>query len=79
VCVWLAVRMVSRRSGDRDKGMSQASLIAVGIITGAVGLVLLGFIVGVLLWKRRHSSEASSGEFDSSSTHPVQAFHSGAL
>jgi H+/gluconate symporter-like permease len=69
--------MVSRRSGGGNGSMSQANAIAIGIIVAAVGLVLLGFLVGLLLWKRRHASEASSDEFGSSSSRAGQPFHSG--
>jgi hypothetical protein len=57
--------------------MSQATMIAISIVSAAVGLVLLGLLIGLLLWKRRHASEASSEDFGSSSSHPGQPFHSG--
>lgn len=78
---WRAVRVVSRRTDmPGDEALSQASIIAIGIFSAAVAVVIVGVLIAVLLYKRRRYQEAYSDEYDSgdTSSNPGRAFFTSA-
>lgn len=76
-----AVRVISRRSDDADNSsLSEASIIAIGIFSAAVIVVILGVLIAFLLYKRRRYHEAFSDEYDSGeSSNQAHALFLGAL
>jgi hypothetical protein len=70
-----AVRVARAPRAKGASGLPQTTVIAVGIVGSALGVVLLGVLIAFALYKRRRS-ESDSEEFGSSSS-TQQPFHSG--
>lgn len=71
-----AVRVARAPRSKSAAGLPQTTLIVVGIVSSAVGVVLLGFLIAFLLYKKRRN-EYDSEEFGSTSSSAQQPFHSG--